>query len=446
MTQIINPISHQLGSGGNFQVRVGGFTPTRIGPIQWLFSSSTILSPSSSTISDYMGDERRTIHQGQAYSGNGISFISVPGVLTSDTITSVSTDTPVCTGNGILNIASGDTVYGVTVTRAGVTWAFYKCDEGAGEIAYDASGNENHGTITSADTGLFVTQDIISYRNNEGYSTSGSVYIPRDDSNPTYDVVGRELGHSGRVKYDALIVSSHGLSIYTTGIGILFTYNFGDSHTIRYQGTLSREPVILNKGLTFPGTGICYDIQVYNSTGGLVTNYPCSEGAGLTLHSAIGTKHGTITGGVEASLWDVRQNDYHWNIARGFSLFTGAGVSDLFVPYMFTGVNSYVVSTSYTLAAHCRAGCFHNGAESYVQQPAAPALIQGDTGFNFWFTGGTPIDRGYGDIVANVGSGDQIMSKVDLDRSSRIKSNFVFADSGVTGVNLLKLQSFLGIS
>jgi len=393
-----------------------------------------------------MGDERRTIHQGQAYSGDGISFLTVAGVLTSDTITSVSTDTPVCTGNGILNIASGDTIFGVTVTRAGETWAFYKCDEGAGGIAYDASGNENHGIIASADTGFFTTQNIISYRNNEGYSTSGDVYLPRDDGNPTCDVIGRKLEHSGRINYDAMLVSSHGLTIHTTGIGISFVYNYQDSHTVRYQGTLSREPVLLNKGLLFPGTGICFDIRVYNSTGGLVTNYPCSEGAGLTLHSVIGSKHGTITGGVEASLWGPRQDDYHWNIARGFSLFTGAGVSDLYVPYMFTGVNSYIVTTSYTLAGHCKAGYYHNGAESYIRQPQAPALIGADTGFNFWFTGGTPIDRGYGDIVADVDAGDQIMSKVNKDRSARIKSDIVTVSSGVTGINLLRLQSFLGIS
>lgn len=67
------------------------------------------------------------------------------------------------------------------------TIAWYKCDEQAGDIAYDSSGNENHGTITNATLSTFhSTQDIYSFQNQVGYSNYG--FFDDSDTKVTSDL------------------------------------------------------------------------------------------------------------------------------------------------------------------------------------------------------------------------------------------------------------------
>lgn len=87
--------------------------------------------------------------------------------------------------------------------------AHYKLDEQSGTTCYDSSGNGNHGTIENAVSNWGVTQDIWSFQNQVGYNTSGAVYIPRDESDPTNDVLGNPLTNTGRRPNDAALHSSN---------------------------------------------------------------------------------------------------------------------------------------------------------------------------------------------------------------------------------------------
>jgi hypothetical protein len=86
--------------------------------------------------------------------------------------------------------------------------AHYKLDEGSGITNYDSSGNENHGTIENAVSNWGVTQDVMSFQNQVGYNLSGAVFTPRDESDPTNDVLGNPLTYTGIRPNDAALINS----------------------------------------------------------------------------------------------------------------------------------------------------------------------------------------------------------------------------------------------
>jgi hypothetical protein len=123
-------------------------------------------------------------------------------------------------------------VYDDSLTANEVTWLYtfgesgddpgtanllacYRCDEQAGTVMYNANGDGNDGTITSSALATFhgSTQDVYSWQNQVGYSNGGSgVFIPRDESDPTNDVLGNPLDYTGRVPLPAKIIQSHALT------------------------------------------------------------------------------------------------------------------------------------------------------------------------------------------------------------------------------------------
>lgn len=85
-----------------------------------------------------------------------------------------------------------------------------KMDEQSGTTSYDASGNDLTGTITNATLATFhATQDIWSFQNQVGYNLSGSVYIPRDESDTSKDVLGNPLTYTGRRPNDFKLTGSN---------------------------------------------------------------------------------------------------------------------------------------------------------------------------------------------------------------------------------------------
>lgn len=82
--------------------------------------------------------------------------------------------------------------------------AQYNCNEESGTVGYDASGNGNHLTLTNITEGTFHATDTAvtsNPANAVGYTLSGSVIVPRDESDPTLDVLGGALTHTGRCPY-----------------------------------------------------------------------------------------------------------------------------------------------------------------------------------------------------------------------------------------------------
>lgn len=121
-------------------------------------------------------------------------------------------------------LSLGDTNLGPTDP---LVW--YKCDEGGTvTTAYDSSGNGNDGTITAVAIGTFQDDtginDQYSFQDELGFfdDTGGAsaAYLPRDESDPTKDVLGNVLTFSGQAPHDAKItagsLSSGELTVGTT--------------------------------------------------------------------------------------------------------------------------------------------------------------------------------------------------------------------------------------
>ena len=71
------------------------------------------------------------------------------------------------------------------------TYFLAKLDERSGSTCYDSAGNGYDGTLTG---GSWVTGlNTFSFSDNYGYSKPASVYIPRDESNKDFDVLGNSL-------------------------------------------------------------------------------------------------------------------------------------------------------------------------------------------------------------------------------------------------------------
>ena len=78
----------------------------------------------------------------------------------------------------------------------GISFAqLYKTDSSNGSTLYDSSGESNNGTINGAN---WISSNQYSYRDNLGYNLDGSTYIPRDESNKDFDVLGNELENKGK--------------------------------------------------------------------------------------------------------------------------------------------------------------------------------------------------------------------------------------------------------
>ena len=79
------------------------------------------------------------------------------------------------------------------------TQGFYKLDEMNGTTAFDSSGNGRNGTLQGGASYINTTE--FSFRDNYGYSDGteiyAGVYIPRDESNIKFDVLGDNLEYKG---------------------------------------------------------------------------------------------------------------------------------------------------------------------------------------------------------------------------------------------------------
>jgi len=113
-------------------------------------------------------------------SASGNLDYTITGLLTSDTVEVVTgSDTPTIPSNGTLRIAEGQTVYGVTIKRAGEVWAVIPfCEPMAWEnvptVSYDVSGNAHHATCSTLAEGNITTQSNYFYLMRYGFSIGGA--------------------------------------------------------------------------------------------------------------------------------------------------------------------------------------------------------------------------------------------------------------------------------
>lgn len=194
-------------------------------------------------------------------------------------------------------------------------FAWYKCDEGTGVNSYDSSGNGNHGTITNASLETFhSTQNIYSWQNEVGYSIGSNFYIPRDELDPSKDVLGNDLEYKGQVAYNALAKQSN--CLYLDGIDDVI--QFDDTTGWDRLENAGTSELSIN-GNNIEGTeGSVYNLRVYDGSDNLIHLFPCSEGGGTRINCVLGGTIGTLVNATLETVWD-KQDEYHYNIKEGYS-------------------------------------------------------------------------------------------------------------------------------
>jgi len=183
-------------------ININNGTPLQEGGVP----SLNLLALINSDGVDTIGVSSGPVQPGRGYTGDGFAYITIDGLLTTDTITADSTDVPTCTIDGQLDIASGDVVYGVSVERSGENIGYYPCSEGFGSIAVNLSvsvsalangvisDNSIHTEITDG-TGYDLNQAGFSnYQKSywqflspvyPDYTPTGSTYYIRNDGTAT---------------------------------------------------------------------------------------------------------------------------------------------------------------------------------------------------------------------------------------------------------------------
>lgn len=150
-----------IGRGNSFIFRQGG---GKQGQTYWTHRTIAKYFDngfSGANILDSSGNDLHAISRNTgSFVGNGTAYFAVTGLLTTDIITALSTDVPTCTINGRLDIANGDIIYGVTITRSGVLWAYYPVCEKMGACLHDVSGNGRHGTMTTGSDANWQVVDL----------------------------------------------------------------------------------------------------------------------------------------------------------------------------------------------------------------------------------------------------------------------------------------------
>jgi len=210
---------------------------------------------------------------------------------------------------------------------------WYKLDENSGSIAYDSSGNGNHGTIIDAITvppeedpnSVHQYQDIKSYQNDNGYSldTSGTypVYIPKDESialPPFNDVLGNNLEFQGLVGGRASFKGSSCFlgdgTAYLSIAGLLTTdiitvYGDSDIPTCTVGGRLDVDPADVVYGVTIKRSGAVWAIFPMCE--------PIADPSSHTYYDVSGNEnHATLINGTTAN--EGTQDEYHY-LQKGFS-------------------------------------------------------------------------------------------------------------------------------
>lgn len=249
--------------------------------------------------------------------------------------------------NGVGNGLFGGELFGFKYTDSSTSedLVFYKCDEQAGDIAYDSSGNQNDGTITNATLSTFHgTQNEYSFQNQVGYSNyiysdgTGKIVIPAlsidssedwtiefscvlpETQSSSESICGLDasefdsylrflVGGNVRLEMDGNL----NYQINTTGLVLGTKYDIKlrfrnddiefyindvlDKTTAITSDTFS--PDVLFKGYTEGGfQGKMWDFKVTNNTSGEVTRlYELQEGSGdKALDTSGNDQHGDISG------------------------------------------------------------------------------------------------------------------------------------------------------
>jgi len=192
----------------------------------------------------------------------------------------------------------------------------------------------------------------------------------------------------------------------------------GNSDGGDYLGGMMYNALVCSNALTSSEVSEIMDGDYSNVS--LIALHPFSEGAGTTIYDVSGNdNHGTATNITAASFWAGTQDNFHWNITKGFREDSGTKI-----PALEDGI-----AAADTNAITNPAGSWHNNAETKIQQFDSPAVRVADTN-NYWFNGATINAKSYSDIVANVNSANKIFADVATGKQYKTILSFTTALSG----------------
>ena len=293
--------------------------------------------------------------------------ISVPGLLMTDTVAAHSNSVlPSIPADGVLLIPAGR-CFDVRIDRAGARWAWYPCSEGAGTTIHDVMpGGGHHGTASGSVA--WSVQDDFHYNLRYGalrcdnllrglaYGTSNAFFLDGKSTAPVTNSTELKI-----VLPEALVT------------GKVYRISCASKGTFKPKADTNLESVFV------------YENNLFFET----------YGKSFTVASAT-TNFSFIPLGA--------------SVANPL-VFSDVQLVSLADPVRYVPALSNRTLAANGQALNCLAGAGHNGSETKVQQAdlTLPDL------YNFWYTNGAALKRGYADFVRETGA--QILARKSTEIS-----------------------------
>lgn len=296
-------------------------------------------------------------------------------------------------------------------------------------------------TVTGWTTnGLWVSNFSSSSNSNNmtgdvrNLTLDGVVYdsqiIPRDESDPTNDVLGNSLQYSGRAKIPGQAIEANCFTADGVDDYIAAAHLVGTETVVSSGGTST--PTISAGRIDFTA-GTCWNLLLSDGT-----SYPLAEGGGATVYDVSdGGNNGTITNATTtpgAGCWANTQDSYHRNLSNGFELYDDDATGLLFirVPYLDDGSKITPTISGYTKVRDNDAGKYHNSAESTIDMTGGVLIADSES----WEDDAAPW--AFNDARSNpLFARSQTSSGVDV-RADRM---LAFRET-LSGTDLTKVQSY----
>ena len=303
--------------------------------------------------------------------------------------------------------------------------ACYPCNEEAGTIGYDISGNANHLTLTNITEATFHSADtgVLTNRNNdEGYRLSGSVYIPKRLSS-SLAADGNALTVTGRAAYhgcaETPCVTNHTGTVY-----IAAAHLTGSETVVSFSGSTTT-PTISAGRIDWQSGQTLSDLTLSDGTRYTMQEGPGSGNTNRTVYNVNGsTNHGTLTNGTVATIWGTRLTGTakDWCILYGGRI----GAAGEFVPGRVSG-SLAADGSAKTLVA----GKFGNPFSRLNLNPATAAEFNGRS---------VPTAGEVGDLInGTITPDDTGFNRVDTDGDDR----FLIYEDTLTGADLTNVENYV---
>jgi hypothetical protein len=248
------------------------------------------------------------------------------------------------------------------------------------------------------------------------------IYIPRDESDPTKDVFGNLLTYTGRRPNDAALINSNCLT--ADGLSYIAAAHLTGSETVVSSSGTST-PSISAGRIDFTA-GTCWDLLLSDGT-----HYPLAEGWGVDVGSSTSADDGVLTDSILANAWGATQDEYHYNIASGFSLYEHASTAAIRWPFQSGAAKSFTPPTGYTLTGDRPASSYHNDAETQIvfNPDSTPEMGVTQLGIT------VPAAHGFGDAFAD---SDQVFSR----QRTATEDRFLVMTEAQTGSGLAIVENY----